>query len=391
MAKTKEELKARMRELQGVMADTVNNAEKAEEFDKAERKFRQVSAELDAIEREEREKERRDKNQRDAGAILREVLAGQRTGKAEREITLGTQGEASGAISLRIEDLVPNLEEGNVLPSRLSIVYGVTGNVLYPTDASDMEMEEVAEVANLTDQDVDFNKVSVTPHRIGLSCDISNSAIDDLSFDILAHVRNKFGKALRKYLATKTYSQAKFTGNKGGFSSLAKSGDITLGAGTAYKSILSAIAAFTDKGFDSNSLCITIDAVTEANLKLEPKQKGVAGYVIEDGKLCGYPYTVSSKINTVLGGDPKTASSNSDTTKLYSTTARYLGIGYYDYLKVQQHGEIRLTFDATSKTVAKKNCTNITFNTEYSFTNLSGYIYDENGNDVNAFAIYEIK
>lgn len=389
MGKTKAELKARMRELQGEMADFVNNAEKANEFAKAEREFKSCQAELAILEQEEREV--REKVKKNVGDQLRELLVGQRTGAQEREITLGTQGVDSGAIALTIKDLVPNLEEGNGLPSSLAIVTGVIGNTVFPTDASDMELEVAGEVAELADQVIDFDKVQVAPHRVTLSCDISNSAIDNLDFDILAHVQKKFNKAWRKILATHVYSQGAFTTLKGGFSGLAKSGDITLGAGTAYKSILEAVANFTDKGFDTESLCITIDAVTEAQLKMEPKQKGVAGYVIENGKLCGYDYTVSGKLNTVLGTDSKTAGTNTDKTKLYPTTSRYLGIGYYDYLKLQQHGEVRMSFDATSKAVAKKNCVNMTMNTEISLTDLSNHIYDEKGQAVKAFALYEIK
>lgn len=385
----KKELMTLMRECQSKMATLAGNAEMAEEFAKAEREFRNAQAELAILEEEERAA--RETPRKSTDAQLRELLAGQRDGSMEREITLGTQGVASGAIALTIKDLVPNLEEGNGLPEALDIVTGVVGNVVFPTDASDMELEEAGEVAQLNDQEIDFDKVNVSPHRVTLSCDISNAMIDNADFDILGHVQAKFNKAWRKYLAEKTYSQAAFTGNKGGFSGLAKTGDITLGAGTAYKSILAAVAEFTDKGFSADSLCITIDAVTEAELKMEPKQKGVAGYVIENGKLCGYNYTVSSKINTVLGGDAKTASGNTDGSKLYKTTARYLGIGYYEYLKVQQHGDVRLTMDATSKAMAKKNCVNMTLNTEFSFTDLSNHIYDESGNAVKAFALFEIK
>lgn len=388
MKKKNLELKAKMREIQGKMADLVNKADKADEFNNLEREFRAVQAELATLEAESRENT---PEPHDAGRMLRELLVGQRTGAQEREITLGVQGQNSGAISLTIADLVPALQEGNTLPPALQVVTGVTGNVVYPTGATGMELEEAGEVAVLDDQTIDFDKVNATPRRVTLSCDISNSMIDNLNFDILSYVQKEYNKAWAKYLATKTYSQAKFTGNKGGFSGLTKAGDITMGTGTAYKSILEAIAGFTDKGFDTGSLCITIDAVTEAQLKLEPKQKGVAGYVIENGKLCGYEYTVSSKINTVLGGDAKTGAGNTDTTKLYKTTSRYLGIGYYDYLKVQQHGEVRLTMDAISKDVAKKNCVNMTLNTEFSFTDLSDHIHDEAGDAVKAFAIYEIK
>ena len=388
MAKTKSELKAQMRECQGKMADYAGNAEKATEFAQAEREFKAAQAELAVLEQEEREK--REQPKVDANKQMRELLQGQRTGAAEREITLGTQGQASGAIALTVHDLIPNLEEGTGLPAGVSIVMGVTGNNVYPTDASDMELNETGEVAELSPQAVNFDKVTVSPHRVGVSCDISNSMIDNVEFDILGHVRGKFQKAWRKYIASKLFSQANFTGNKGGFAGLAKAGTITLGAGTAYATILKAVAQFVDKGFSTDSLCLVIDAVTEAELKLEPKQKGVAGYVIENGKLCGYDYVVSHHINTVLGGDSKTGAGNTTNTKLYPTTLRYIGIGFFEYLKVQQHGEVRLTMDATSKQVAQKNCVNMTMNTEFSFTDLSQHIYDENGQKVSAFAVYEI-
>lgn len=388
MKKKIKELKTQMRELQAKMADIVDDPEKAEEFDQLERDFRAKQAELETLNEELRE--RRENHVIGAGARLRELLAGQRNGTQEREVTLGDQGVDSGAIPLTIMDLVPALQEGNTLPQALTVVTGVTGNVVYPTGSTGVELEEAAEVATLNDQVIDFDKVNVTPHRVTLSCDVSNSMIDNWAFDILAYVQDAYNKAWIKYLALKTYSQAKFSGNKGGFSGLASSGTITLGAGTAYKDILKAVAEFTDKGFSESGLCITIDAVTEAELKMEPKQKGVAGYVIEDGKLCGYDYTVSGKINTVLGGDAKTDAGNTDETKLYKTTKRYLGIGYYEYLKVQQHGDVRLTMDATSKAIAKKNCVNMTLNTEFSFTDLSNHIYDEQGEAVKAFAIYDL-
>lgn len=378
-----------MRECQGRMADYAGNAEKAEEFALAEREFKSAQAELAVMEQEEREK--REAPKKDAGVQMREVLQGQRTGAAEREVTLGTQGRASGAIALTVHDLIPNLEEGNGLPSGVSVVTGVTGNAVYPTDASDMELTELGEVAEITPQVVNFDNVTVTPRRVALGCDISNSMIDNVEFDILGHIRKKFDKAWRKYLAQKTYSQANYTGNKGGFANLTKAGEITLGAGSAYASILKAVAGFVNKGLGAESVCLVMDAETEANLKLEPKQKGVAGYVIENGKCCGYEYVVTGKINTVLGGDSKTGSGNTVTTKLYPTTSRYIGLGFFEYLKIQQHGEVRLTFDATSKAVAAKNVTNITLNTEFSFTDLSGHIYDETGAKVNAFAVYEVK
>lgn len=104
----------------------------------------------------------------------------------------------------------------------------------------------------------------------------------------------------------------------------------------------------------------------------------------------GYEYVVTGRLNTVLGGDAKTAEANTDTTKLYPTTAKYIGFGFFNYLKVQQHGEYRLSIDGTSKAQAKKNCVGVTLNTEISITNLSQHIHDANGNAVSAFAVYTV-
>ena len=76
-------------------------------------------------------------------------------------------------------------------------------------------------------------------------------------------------------------------------------GNITIGD-TAYGSILKAVAQFTNKGFDQGMVCIGMDAVTEAELKVCPKGAAQGGFVIENGKCCGYNYMVSHFINTML-------------------------------------------------------------------------------------------
>lgn len=381
----KRELNDRLSEMEGREL----NQEEQTAYAQLEREWKQLNRqiELDALARENKPAEKSKTEQ------LREMLTSARE-SVQREIIVGTAatpgaGLHSGAIALTINDLVPNLEEGTTLPASLPIVSGVVGDSVFPTDAADMEIEEAGEVAAVNDQTIDFDSVKAVPARVTLSCDISNKIIDNLAFDILAHVQQKFQKAWRKFLATKVYSQANFSGLKGGFAGLTPAGTITIGANTA-ASILQAIAAFTSKGFSTDTLCIVIGAATEATLKVTPVAAGQGGFIIQDGKLLGYDYVVSSRINTVLGGDSKTGEGNTDTTKLYPTTANYLGIGFFNYLPVQQHGEYRLTMDGTSKAQAKKNCVGVTLNTEISITNLSNHIYDENGNAVSAFAVYTL-
>lgn len=298
-------------------------------------------------------------------------------GKEMNGSTDNTTGNiaASGAISLTIHDVIPTLNEGLGLAKGVSIVTGVTGNEVWPVSINDVEFDEVGEVEALSEQNLDFASITPTPKRSGLTINISNTAIDNAAFDLLGFVQSKITLATRKYLAKKLYSQAAWTGVKGPFSGLTEAGTITLD-GDAYKSILMAVAKFTDKGFDASSVCLVVDAVTEAELKATPKADGQGGFIIENGKLAGYDYVVSHFINTKLSS-----------TNLVATEDRFIGIGYFEWLAVQQHGEVRLTIDPLTQ--AKNNVTAITLNTAWSITDLSEKINGGSGK-TQAFALYKV-
>ena len=316
---------------------------------------------------------------------FRELLKDVRNGKADREILLKPADgnvtaniEASGAINLSIHEMIPTLHEGLGLPAGLAVVTGVTGNEIWPVSINDVEMEEVGEVEALTDQVLNFAQITPTVRRVGLTVPVSNMAIDNAAFDLMAFVQTKFGIALREYIAKKIYSQAEWAGNKGPFSG-ATAKNIELGA-DAYKNILQAVAEFSNKGFFEGNVCIAIDRVTEAELMATPKIAGAAGgFVIENGKLAGFPYVVSHFVNTELNSAGK----------LVPTSDRFIEIGYWEWFALQQHGDVRLSIDATSQAVAKKNITAVTINTAWSMTDISVYINGAD-NESQAFGLYKI-
>lgn len=316
---------------------------------------------------------------------FRELLKDVRNGKADREILLRPADgnttaniEASGAINLTIHEMIPTLHEGLGLPQGLGVVTGVTGNEIWPVSINDVEMEEVGEVEALTDQVLNFAQITPTVRRVGLTVPVSNMAIDNAAFDLMAFVQTKFGIALREYIAKKIYSQAEWTGNKGPFSG-ATAKNIELGA-DAYKNILQAVAEFSNKGFFEGNVCIAMDRVTEAELMATPKIAGAAGgFVIENGRCAGFPYVVSHFVNTTLNSAGK----------LVPTSDRFIEIGYWEWFALQQHGDVRLTIDATSQAVAKKNITAVTINTAWSMTDISVYINGAD-NESQAFGLYKI-
>ena len=396
--KTKEQLQVRNREIQDRMAELNEKAyaekreftseEKAEwetltreaETNNVTLKNMMTDAELAKF------REHEDKN-----AKLREVLKSA-DGK-KREITLfpATLGSttnitASGAIELSIHELIPTLQEGLDLPETLRVVTGVTGNEIWPVNTDDVEMEEVGEVEALSDQVVNFANIQPVQRRVGLKVPVSNMAIDNAAFDLMSFVQAKFTLALRKYLAKKIYSQASWSGNKGPFSGLTPKGTITIGGG-AYKSILKAVAEFSDKGFYEGNVVLVMDRATEAEFKATPKIEGAAGgFVIENGLCAGFPYVLTHYINTTLDG-----------TTLKPTSDKYIGIGYFEWFALQQHGEVRMVIDPI--TLADKGVTRLVLNTAWSMTDLSVYI---NGGEpvsdghggytypTQAFALYQI-
>ena len=389
---TKDELQVRNREIQDRLSELNETVvkEKRENFTAEEqREWNELSREYDMNLREitsqmteaELAKHREVVSK---GEQLREYFKQVRQNKADREITLfpaslGSTSNvtASGAIQLSIHEMIPTLHEGLDLPASLRIVTGVTGDEIWPVSLNDVEMEEVEEVASLNDQVLNFDNIKPQQRRVGLTVPVSNMAIDNAAFDLLAFVQAKFTLALRIYLAKKLYSQAAWTGNKGPFSGLTKAGDIEIGD-NAYKNILKAVAKFSDKGFFEGDVVIIMDRETEAELKATPLIAGAAGgFVIQNGRCAGYPYVVTHYLNTELNS----------ARVLVPTAKKYIAFGYFEWFALQQHGDVRMITDIY--TGAKKNVTQITLNTAWSMTDLSKKINGAN-NVTQAFAIYEV-
>lgn len=386
------ELQARRREVSDELAELDSlvqfrelSAEESAKQTRLSREYDCVSRELTAAIQDAQAAPLTREPVKSKNQVLRETLQGVRQGRQNREVILGETGDGgiqdSGAVNLNIHDVLPTLNEGLSLPAGMSIVTGVVGNEIWPVSLDDAEVEEIGEVAELTDQSLTFDSIQAAPHRVGLSVSISNAAIDNAAFDLLGFVQNKFTLALSKYVAEKLYSQAAWTGNKGPFSGATVAGTIAMDS-TAYKSILKAVADFTDRGYCAANVCLVMDASTEADLKATPKADGQGGFVIENGKCAGYNYVVSHYINTKL------SASNA----LESTTDKHIGIGLFDYEAVQQHGQVRLTVDTTSKAVAAKNTTAVVLNTLFSFTDLSAKTTTNGKKNTTstAFALYKV-
>lgn len=326
----------------------------------------------------------------DKSAQLREYFQGLMTNKRD-DVTLtfvakstpdNTSIKESGAVVLKINDVMDTKLEGLGLPQTLTVLTGVTGDEVWPVNINDSVMEEVGEIQVVNEQALKFDNIKAVSNRVSQAIAVSRKAIDFAAFDLYSYVIFKIRKALAEYYAKKVYSHADWAGNKGPFSRVTP-GTLDLSS-DAFKKLLIAAAELGGGVFDEIPV-FTIDKYTEAVLKATPKAAGQGGFIIENGTIAGYPYTVSNHINKTLDTNEYV-----DDTDAGGYKKHFLGIGIWEYFALQQHGTMTLVTDATSAAVAKANKVVTVFSTEISMTELSSKINGNIGGAPQAFALYEL-
>ena len=380
------EIQARMREIYTKMLK-----EKREEYNEEEkREIAELTEELNDNRREillsndeaaiaeVREQVDRNKQYREYLQAVRQKREDNTTTLAPKSTPDGSSITESGAIVLNIQDIIDTKENGLGRPFGQSFITGVEGDELYPYSINDVEIEEVGEIQAINDQALDFDNIKVQSYRVSLSVAVSNKAIDNAAFDLVAFVLYKIEKAWRIWFAKKNYSHANWNHNKGAFS-LVTPGTITLD-NTIGAQIDEKFAEIAELGFDDEG-CVVISPKMEAKLKHTYEGNGVAAHpIIDNGLLCGHPYVSTKHINYTLNGEQE----------YVKDTDEYIGIGLFQYLPIQQHGLVRQTVDATSAQVAKQNKTVIVFSTEISITELSAKVNGNTSGKPQAFALFKV-
>ena len=361
--------------------------EEQEKWDSLVREDKQIGLTLRGmIDDAQLQKEIRENS--DRNVMLREYIQGVKEKRTNNTVTLapkstpdGTSIKESGAVALTIKDLIDTKVEGINLPANLNMLTGVVGDVLWPLSVDDAVASVAGEVSQIDEQALAFANQKASSERVAVAIAVSNKAIDNADFDLIGFVSLKIRKAIAIMLAKRVYSHANWTDTFKGPFSLVTPGTITKGAGFA-KALAMAVANIADQGFEGEPT-IVIDKVTEAELKYTPANNfnGNTDAVIKDGKLAGYNYVTSGHINGKLTGDNEYVSE--------APTKRFIGIGYFEYLALQQHGEVRFGIDNASAAVQGRNSTVFTLNTDMSMTELSQKINGA-GAAPKAFALFEI-
>ena len=287
--------------------------------------------------------------------------------------------EAGGLVPITIKELIDTKVPGLELPDDLPIVTGVTGDEIYPYCVDDVKVTVAGEVEKVSEQAINFDKIKASAERVAAAVAVSNRAIDNANFDLLGFITYKIRKALAMSNALHVYSHCAFSHKlKSPFASVTPE-EITLDENFG-KNLAKKIAELWDKGFEGEPELV-MDKTIETELRFTRRIPGQIGdrTVIEGDRCLGYRYKVSPYVNYALDGTTPKADGN-----------HYIGIGHWGYLPFEQHGEARLTIDATSAAVAERNSTVIVFSTELSLTELSEKVNGNTSNKPQAFKLIKV-
>ena len=278
--------------------------------------------------------------------------------------------EAGSMIPLNIKELIDTKVEGLELPADLVMLTGVVGDEVWPYSIDDAEVRVAGEVDTIAEQGLNFANIKAISERVAVAIAISNKAIDNAYFDLYSFVLYKIQKAVAIMKAKRVYSHADFDDHLVSPFSKVDVEEVTYDENFG-QTLAEKAAEMYDKGFEGIPY-FTMDKVMETKLQFTKAIPNSAGdkTVVMDGKVVGYPYTVSGHINGHLTGGGA-----------YEKEAgvHYIGIGHYGYLAFEQHGQVRLTVDSQSAAVSARNSTVVTLNMELSLTELSGKVNGGNG------------
>lgn len=276
--------------------------------------------------------------------------------------------EASGAIPYTINEIIDTKVAGLELPADLALVTGVIGNEVWPYSTNDVKFTIAGEVQKVGEQALAFDKIQAIPQRVAASVAVSQRAIDNAAFDLLGFIAYKMRKGWAMTLALHVYGHGEYNKFIGAFGAVEVE-ELTLDENIG-KNLAKKAAEMYDLGFEGIPY-FTMDKVTEVDLQFTKRLPNSAGdsTVVEDGRCVGYPYTVSPYIDYVIASDGTAA----------KETDRYIGIGHYGYLALQQHGEMRFNVDAFSADVFDRGSIVIGMSTDMSLTELSSKVNGKQG------------
>lgn len=270
-------------------------------------------------------------------------------------IELRATTQYSDVDDMQSEERLSLLEplQNNIVFNKLGIKVVNTGKAVKLPSVSNVECTIEGETTQLTGQKIEFSKASVTPYRVGVSMPFSGTAVKECDIDLVDYALNLAGKAEAQLINTWVLAPNGLVGNdsstahKGPF--VAKLASDSSVAGTAnWTGIVSLESAVKSQNVTiDDTAAYVLSPSTEGKLKsaaVAKKDAGSGRFIIEDGKINGYPYLVSQAVVDTSTGD------------------EYIGFGVWDNLLIQRVGNPTLVVDNLSR--SKENIIEVNMNDE---------------------------
>ena len=314
---------------------------------------------------------------KDVNAQLREIVKAVREGRMEGDFllkrTAATSAITSGVIQpgektnmesagipVTIESIIKPLEAELVYDKvGLKVQTGVRGKIQWPVLDNSIEVSVGGELDEVETKVLEFDKITTTPYKLGISIEVSNEAINDEAFDLNGIIVEQIGRGTGRTL-NKRVLALEAPAVKAGFVGPLVSHKQTLefaGATPTYAEVKKLRGKVLGTNANMIGFCYIMNAALYSALEAAPKDLGSGRFIIENGKIDGEPIFITD----LAAYDGK------------------LVCGCFSYEALNQHGVAHFIVDPYTQ--AKKNVTVFTLNADWSLT------YLVRANDTAPFAV----
>lgn len=364
--KTLEELKNRQNaihtELNGLEGRELNEQEKAQhaallrEWEANKREITLLNIEREAA---------ASAPKKTANQLLRETVKAVREGKVDGNFVLTREATStitsgiiqggektnmeSAGVPVSIQDIIKPLEAELVYSKvGLKVQTGVRGKIQWPVLDNSIEVSVGGELDTVDTKVLEFDKITTTPYKLGISVEVSNEAINDEAFDLIGLITEQIGRGTgrtlnKRVLALSSPSvKADFVGPLVSH----KQAVTFAGAVPTYAELKALKGKVLASNASMAGFCYIMDAAMYSALEATPKDAGSGRFVIEGGKIDGDVIFLT------------------DLTEY----ANKVVCGCFAYEALNQHGATNFIVDPYTQ--AKKNITVFTLNADWSLTYL---------------------
>lgn len=253
---------------------------------------------------------------------------------------------SAGAIPTTIKQLL-GLLQNKLIYQRLGIQMptGVKGDIVWPVLAAGATVTVEGEAATVADSTLNFSKITAQPKRVAVTTSVTNEALDDASFDLQSVVVNNFTEGVQQLLNSAVLRTTAASDGLDGPFTVSGIGTKSLSATPTYAELIGMKGIVAKKNVQMVAPAFVMNSELYALLESTPKAQGQGGFIIENGKIGGYPVFECNAM-----ADKK------------------IGFGDFAYAALNQHGSIRMVVDPY--TLAPDNKVRITLNGRFSLTTL---------------------